>query len=101
MGMLPEWWQKGSRPMGSFGQYTQSNMFTNPTYEQQGKPSRLANALMNPSQQPQMQMQPQMNPMGMQGGMNPQPYQASNQNTNLMMSPNPQMQNWASQYQGQ
>lgn len=93
MGMLPEWWQKGSRPMGSFGQYTQSNMFTNPTYEQQGKAGRLANALMNP--------QPQMNPMAMQGGMNPQPYQASNQNTNLMMSPNPQMQNWASQYQGQ
>ena len=94
MGMLPEWWQKGSRPMGSFGQYTQSNMFTNPTYEQQGKAGRLANALMQPQQ-------PQMNPMAMQGGMNPQPYQASNQNTNLMMSPNPQMQNWASQYQGQ
>lgn len=101
MGMLPEWWQKGSRPMGSSGQYTQSNMFTNPTYEQQGKPGRLANALMNPSQQPQMQMQPQMNPMGMQGGMNPQPYQAGIQNTNLMLNQNPNMQNWASQYQGQ
>ena len=104
MGMLPEWWQKGSRPMGSFGQYTQSNMFTNPTYEQQGKAGRLANALMNPSQQPQMQAQGMQQPMGMQGGVQPQnpaQYMANTQNTNLMLSPNQNMQNWASQYQGQ
>ena len=97
MGFLPEWWQKGSRPMGSFGQYTQSNMFTNPTYEQQGKPGRLANALMQP------QAQPQMNPMAMQGGMQPQvpgQYMASTQNTNLLLNPNPNMQNWNSQYTG-
>ena len=100
MGMLPEWWQTGSKPMGSSGQYTQNNMFTNPTYEQQGRAGRLANALMNPSQAPQMQQQAQMYPMAMHDGMgqNPQQYQAGIQNTNLMMSPNPNMQNWNSQY---
>ena len=88
--LLPDWSVKGSRPMGSFGQYTQSNMFTNPTYEQQGKPQQLANMLRQPQMQPQM---PQYNPM------QPQPYQAAAQNTNMMGSGNPQpMQNWGNQY---
>lgn len=87
MGMLPEWYQKASRPQGSFGQYTQSNMFTNPTYEQQGKPQQLANMLRQMPQQ------------GMQNPMQPQPYQA-NPNNSLLLSPNQNMQNWNSQYQG-
>ena len=91
--LLPDWSVKGSRPAGSFGQYTQSNMFTNPTYEQQGKPQALANMLRQPQMQPQM---PQYNPM------QPQPYQAGiQQQTNMMGGGNPQaMQNWNSQYGG-
>jgi phage-related protein len=90
MGMLPDWSIKGSRPMGSFGQYTQNNMFTNPSYEQQGKPQALANML----RQPTMQQQVQPNPM------QPQPYQAGiTQQTNMMGGGNPQnIQNWNSQY---
>ena len=107
MGMLPDWSVKGSRPAGSFGQYTQNNMFTNPSYEQQGKPMQLANAL---RQQP-INQAPGMNPMQGQMGMpnfqqqiasnpmQPQPFQANTQNTNLMMGGNPQaLQNWNSQY---
>jgi len=86
MGMLPEWYQKGSRPEGSFGQYTQSNMFSNPTYEQQGKPQQLANMLRQMPRQP-----------GMQNPMQPQPYQAG-VNNSLLLSPNPNMNNWNSQY---
>lgn len=76
--------------MGSFGQYTQNNMFTNPSYEQQGKPQALANML----RQPTMQQQAQPNPM------QPQPYQAGiTQQTNMMGGGNPQnIQNWNSQY---
>ena len=76
--------------MGSFGQYTQNNMFTNPSYEQQGKPQALANML----RQPTMQQQVQPNPM------QPQPYQAGiTQQTNMMGGGNPQnIQNWNSQY---
>lgn len=88
MGMLPEWYQKGSRPQGSFGQYTQSNMFTNPSYEQQGKPQQLASML---RQMPQQSMQ---NPA------QPQPYQAGITNNNLLLSPNQNMNNWSSQYGG-
>ena len=110
MGLLPDWSIKGSRPQGSFGQYTQNNMFTNPSYEQQGKPQQLANAL---RQHPMNNMQGQqigMNNMPIQqipnfqqpvaqNPMQPQPFQASNQNTNLMMGGNPQgIQNWNSQY---
>lgn len=87
MGMLPEWWQKGERPMGSFGQYSQNNMFTNPTFEQQGKAGRLAAALMKPQQPMQPQMQPGAQPM-------------MPNNANMMMNQNPQMQNWNSQYGG-
>ena len=92
MGFLPEAWQKADRPMGNIGQYTQSNIFSNPTYEQQGKAGRLANALMgmgqNP-QQPQQSLQPQM-----QMGMNPMQAQP-----NMMGSaPNQMMTNWNSQY---
>ena len=94
MGMLSDWSIKGSRPMGSFGQYTQNNMFTNPSYEQQGKPQALANML----RQPTMQQQIQPNPM------QPQPYQAGiqqQQQPNLMGSaPNQMMNNWNSQYGG-
>ena len=91
--LLPDWSVKGSRPAGSFGQYTQSNMFTNPTYEQQGKPQALANMLRQPQMQPQ-QVPQQFNPM------QPQPYQAGiQQQTNMMGGGNPQaMQNWNSQY---
>ena len=88
MGLLPEWWQKGERPMGSMGQYSQNNMFTNPTFEQQGKAGRLANALM----QPQQNLQPNMQPGA-------QPFMPNN--ANMMMNQNPQMQNWGNQYQGQ
>ena len=91
MGLLPEWWQKGERPMGSMGQFTQSNMFSNPTYEQQGKAGRLANALMQP-QQPSMQ--PSLN---MQPGA--QPFMPNN--ANMMLNQNPNMQNFGNQYQGQ
>lgn len=90
MGLLPEWFNKGERPMGSLGQYTQSNMFTNPTYEQQGKAGRLAQALMQPQQsQPQMQM-----------GINPmQPQPMNMQQPNMMGSaPNQMTTNWNSQY---
>lgn len=99
MGLLPEWWQKGERPMGSMGQFTQSNMFSNPTYEQQGKAGRLANALMQP-QQPMQNMQPNMQPQ-MQTNMQPgaQPFMPNN--ANMMLNQNPQMQNWGNQYQGQ
>ena len=93
MGLLPEWYQKGERPMGSIGQFTQSNMFSNPTYEQQGKAGRLANALMQPQQG---QMQPQMQ-TNMQPGA--QPFMPNN--ANMMMNQNPNMQNFGSQYQGQ
>lgn len=88
--LVPDWSQKGSRPQGSFGQYTQSNMFTNPTYEQQGKPQQLANMLR------QMPMQ------GMQNSMQPQPYQAAiQQQPNMISDPTNQMgQNWGSQYGG-
>ena len=98
MGMLPDWSIKGSRPMGSFGQYTQNNMFTNPSYEQQGKPQALANMLRQPQMQPPMQQQIQQNPM------QAQPYQAGiqqQQQPNLMGSaPNQMMNNWNSQYGG-
>lgn len=99
MGLVPEWYNKGERPMGSMGQYTQSNMFSNPTYEQQGKAGRLANALMQP-QQSMQNMQPNMQPQ-MQTNMQPgaQPFMPNN--ANMMMNQNPNMQNWASQYQGQ
>ena len=99
MGMLPDWSIKGSRPAGSFGQYTQNNMFTNPSYEQQGKPQALANMLrqqpmQQPMQQPNFQQQIAPNPM------QPQPYQAGIQ-PNMMGGGQPQnMQNWNSQYGG-
>ena len=90
--LLPDWSVKGSRPMGSFGQYTQSNMFTNPTYEQQGKPQQLANML----RQPNTQVPQQFNPM------QPQPYQAGiqqQQQPGMLNNPLNQMgQNWGSQY---
>ena len=96
--LLPDWSVKGSRPAGSFGQYTQSNMFTNPTYEQQGKPQALANML----RQPQMQqpMQPNMQQQMYQNPMQPQPYQAGIQQQSNMMgsAPNQMMNNWNSQY---
>lgn len=91
MGLLPEWWQKGERPMGNVGQYTQNNMFTNPTYEQQGKAGRLAAALMKP-QQPMQQLQPNMQPGA-------QPMMPNN--ANMMLNQNIPMQNWGNQYQGQ
>ena len=93
MGLLPEWWQKGERPMGNNGQYTQSNMFTNPVYEQQGRAGRLAQALMKPQQ-------PMQNPMQPQSPMQQQPYQAGPQNQQLL-NQNPNMNNWGSQYGGQ
>lgn len=87
--LLPDWSVKGSRPAGSFGQYTQNNIFTNPTYEQQGKPQQLANML---RQQPKTAMQNPMQPM---------PYQAGVQDNNMMGGGNPQaLQNWNSQYGG-
>lgn len=96
MGLVPEWFNKGERPAGSLGQYTQSNMFSNPTYEQQGKAGRLAQLLRNPNQ-PQMSMQPNM---GMQPGA--QPMQLYPQyNNSMLMNPNDSnMTNWNSQYGG-
>lgn len=87
--LVPDWSVKGSRPQGSFGQYSQSNMFTNPSFEQQGKPQQLANML---RQMPQQSVQNQYQA---------QPYQASIQNQNLMLNPNDSnMMNWNSQYGG-
>lgn len=87
--LVPDWSVKGSRPQGSFGQYSQSNMFTNPSFEQQGKPQQLANML---RQMPQQSVQNQYQT---------QPYQASIQNQNLMLNPNDSnMMNWNSQYGG-
>ena len=99
MGLLPDWSQKGLRPQGSFGQYTQSNMFTNPTYEQQGRPQQLANALRQQSIG-QPQQVPGINPNQMyQNPMQPQPFQANAQSNNLIIGGDPQaMQNWNSQY---
>ena len=87
MGLVPEWFNKGERPMGNVGQFTQTNMFTNPTYEQQPRAGRLAQALMNPQPNMQQNLQPGMNPM-------------MPNNANMMLNQNPQMQNWNSQYQG-
>lgn len=85
MGLVPEWFNKGERPMGNLGQYGQSNMFTNPTYEQQSRMGRMAQMLRNP-QQPPMQ-QPQNPPMQQQG---------------MLLNPQNQlMTNWNQQYQGQ
>ena len=85
MGLVPEWFNKGERPMGNVGQYGQSNMFTNPTYEQQSRMGRMAQMLRNP-QQPSMQ-QPQNPPMQQPG---------------MLMNPQNQlMTNWNQQYQGQ
>lgn len=93
MGMLPEWYQKATRPQGSFGQYTQSNMFTNPMYEQQGKTQQLANML---RQMPQQRMQNPMQPNNVAN-----PYQAGIDGQNLMLNPNnTNMSNWNSQYGG-
>lgn len=100
MGLLPDWSLKGSRPAGSFGQYTQSNMFTNPTYEQQGKPQQLANMLRQPQGQ-QQNMQAQFQPQTAMNPMQVNPYQAGIQNQNLMLNPNDSnMMNWNSQYGG-
>ena len=105
MGLLPDWSIKGSRPQGSFGQYTQSNMFSNPSYEQQGKPQQLANMLMQhpannmQGQQIGMSNMPNMQQQVAQNPAQPMPYQASAQNTNMMGSGNAQpMQNWGNQY---
>ena len=87
MGLLPEWFNKGERPMGNVGQFGQSNMFTNPTYEQQSRMGRMAQMLRNPNQP---QMQPQQ---PMQGQQQPQ--------DGMLMNPNNQlMTNWNQQYGG-
>ena len=92
MGLLPEWYNKGDKPMGNLGQFTESNMFTNPTYEQQSRMGRMAQMLRNP-QQPQMPQQMQGQPMqGMQGQ---QP-----QDGMLMNPQNQLMTNWNQQYGG-
>lgn len=100
MGLLPDWSQKGLRPEGSFGQYTQSNMFTNPTYEQQGKPQQLANMLRQQSPNQMQQQVPGINPNQMyQNPMQPQAFQANPQNNNLIIGGDSQnLQNWNSQY---
>ena len=87
MGLVPEWFNKGERPMGNLGQFGQSNMFTNPTYEQQSRMGRMAQMLRQPNQmQPNMQ-QPQNPPMQQPG---------------MLMNPQNQlMTNWNQQYQGQ
>jgi hypothetical protein len=101
MGLLPEWWQKGERPMGNNGQYTQSNMFTNPVYEQQSRMGRMAQMLRQPQQNMQQPMQqPMQNPMQPQSPMQQQPNQAGPQNQQLL-NQNPNMNNWGSQYGGQ
>ena len=74
MGWLADWTQKSPPMMDGFGQRNQSNLFTNPNFEQQNKPNKLANMLMNPN------------------GMQP--------NNSMLLNPNTTMQNWNSQYGG-
>ena len=98
MGFLPEWNQQNSFQQANLGQHS---LFTNPNM-QQSRPMQLANALRQQPQVPAFGMQPQMPNFQQQvapNPMQPQPFQANTQNTNLMGGGNPQaMQNWNSQY---
>lgn len=112
MGLLPEWYSKGTVGLDNNGGFGTSNMFTNPRDEQMGHPTldwfknmRMARLLGDGKQpttppmesMPQSNMQPQMTPyQGQQ--MAPNMGQVNNP---YAMSPNNQiMPNWNRQYGG-
>lgn len=118
MGMLPEWYSKGTNPIDNNGGFGTANMMAQPSQAQRGnflggdRISKLINMLrgsthnqMNPqdglnpaSPMPQSNANPQMTPYqdGMSQG--PKMGQVNNPNT---MSPNGQpMPNWNRTYGG-